>query len=291
MRPRCPNCTNDGMFGSVRSPTCRRPGRTTRSSSSTQPRWCPASGSLVPASLSVTVTVRTEPGGRASSSGPTTGGRSSGRGGLLALRADRRRHPFPDPVRLPTEVGASRRARRSRRRAADLRLGDGVELRPPSDLARGGHQPGAPAQPGSGARHLGRRSCWGVDLSRSRAQTDLRGPWRGRSLETVVRALRSSSPTCRTARRGRGVRRRRHHPPIWSDQAGVRRHRCGDAPSCIGRGEGDPRSLTRAFNPASLNWAMAGLAATAALTADGLPSGKRPLRAAPDRQPDVGDLP
>jgi hypothetical protein len=36
---------------------------------------------------------------------------------------------------------------------------------------------------------------------------------------------------------------------------------------------------------------MAGLAATAALTADGLPSGKRPLRAAPDRQPDVGDLP
>lgn len=53
----------------------------------------------------------------------------------------------------------------------------------------------------------------------------------------------------------------------------------------------DPWLLTRAFNPASLNWAMAGLAATAALTADGLPSGKRPLRAAPDRQPDVGDLP
>jgi hypothetical protein len=53
----------------------------------------------------------------------------------------------------------------------------------------------------------------------------------------------------------------------------------------------DRRSLTRAFNPASLNLAMAALAVVAAVTVDDLPSGRRPLRSAPDRQPDVGDLP
>jgi hypothetical protein len=53
----------------------------------------------------------------------------------------------------------------------------------------------------------------------------------------------------------------------------------------------DRRSFTRAFNPASLNWAMGALALVAAATGDDLPSGMRPLRAAPDRQPDVGDLP
>lgn len=53
----------------------------------------------------------------------------------------------------------------------------------------------------------------------------------------------------------------------------------------------DRRSFSRAFNPASLNLAMAALAIVAVATADDLPSGKRPLRAAPDSQPDVGDLP
>ena len=53
----------------------------------------------------------------------------------------------------------------------------------------------------------------------------------------------------------------------------------------------DPRALTRAFNPASLNWAMATLAVVALATTDGRPSGRRPLRHAPDRQPDVGELP
>lgn len=53
----------------------------------------------------------------------------------------------------------------------------------------------------------------------------------------------------------------------------------------------DRRVLGRAFNPVSLNWAMAALAVAALATTDGRPSGRRPLRAAPDRQPDVGDLP
>ncbi len=53
----------------------------------------------------------------------------------------------------------------------------------------------------------------------------------------------------------------------------------------------DRRALSRAFNPASLNWAMTALAGVALATIDGRPSGRRPLRAAPDRQPEVGDLP
>ncbi len=53
----------------------------------------------------------------------------------------------------------------------------------------------------------------------------------------------------------------------------------------------DRRVLGRAFNPFSLNWAMVALAVAALATTDGRPSGRRPLRAAPDRQPDVGDLP
>jgi hypothetical protein len=58
-----------------------------------------------------------------------------------------------------------------------------------------------------------------------------------------------------------------------------------------GAGGADRSSLTRAFNPVSLNWAVAALAAVAATTDQGLPSGRRPLRSAPDHQPDVGDLP
>jgi uncharacterized membrane protein len=59
----------------------------------------------------------------------------------------------------------------------------------------------------------------------------------------------------------------------------------------LGAAKADPRSFTRAFNPGSLNWAMAALALSAALTNDGIPSGRRPLRSAPDSQPEVGPLP
>ncbi len=53
----------------------------------------------------------------------------------------------------------------------------------------------------------------------------------------------------------------------------------------------DRRVFSRAFNPASLNWAMTALAGIALATHQGRPSGRRPLRTAPDHQPDVGDLP
>lgn len=53
----------------------------------------------------------------------------------------------------------------------------------------------------------------------------------------------------------------------------------------------DRRVFSRAFNPASLNWAMTALAGVALATHDGRPSGRRPLRSAPDHQPDVEDLP
>lgn len=52
----------------------------------------------------------------------------------------------------------------------------------------------------------------------------------------------------------------------------------------------DRSSLGRAFNPVSLNLACAALAAVAWATTDGRPSGRTPLRAAPDRQPDVEDV-
>jgi len=58
-----------------------------------------------------------------------------------------------------------------------------------------------------------------------------------------------------------------------------------------GAAQADRRVLVRAFNPVSLNWAVVALAVCALATSEGRPSGRRPLRAAPDRQPDVGDLP
>jgi hypothetical protein len=58
----------------------------------------------------------------------------------------------------------------------------------------------------------------------------------------------------------------------------------------IGAAVGDRRVLTRAFNPVSLNLACAALAVVAFATAEGRPSGRTPLRAAPDRQPDVEDV-
>jgi hypothetical protein len=59
----------------------------------------------------------------------------------------------------------------------------------------------------------------------------------------------------------------------------------------IGAAKADRSILTNAFNPASLGIAVAALAGVALATTDGRPSGRRPLRHAPDRQPDVGDLP
>lgn len=53
----------------------------------------------------------------------------------------------------------------------------------------------------------------------------------------------------------------------------------------------DRRSFRRAFNPASLNWAMVALAVAALASHEGRPSGRTPLRGAPDLQPDVGELP
>jgi hypothetical protein len=59
----------------------------------------------------------------------------------------------------------------------------------------------------------------------------------------------------------------------------------------VGAARRDRSLLTKAFNPGSLGLAMAALAGVALATTDGRPSGRRPLRSAPDRQPDVGDLP
>jgi hypothetical protein len=58
-----------------------------------------------------------------------------------------------------------------------------------------------------------------------------------------------------------------------------------------GAARSDRSVLSRAFNPGSLGIAVAALAGVALATTDGRPSGRRPLRAAPDPQPDVEDLP
>lgn len=49
--------------------------------------------------------------------------------------------------------------------------------------------------------------------------------------------------------------------------------------------------VPKAFNPASLGVAVAALAGVALATSEGRPSGLRPLRHAPDRQPDVEEFP
>jgi hypothetical protein len=58
-----------------------------------------------------------------------------------------------------------------------------------------------------------------------------------------------------------------------------------------GAAVGDRRGLAKAFNPISLNGAVAALAVVAVATTDDLPASGRSLRSAPDRQPDVGPLP
>jgi hypothetical protein len=55
----------------------------------------------------------------------------------------------------------------------------------------------------------------------------------------------------------------------------------------LGTAKADRSILTRAFNPASLGMAVAGLAGVALATRRGRPSGRRPLRRAPDHQPAV----
>jgi hypothetical protein len=59
----------------------------------------------------------------------------------------------------------------------------------------------------------------------------------------------------------------------------------------IGAARSDRSILTKAFNPGSLGIAMAALAGVALATREGRPSGRRPMRTAPDRQPDVEALP
>jgi hypothetical protein len=59
----------------------------------------------------------------------------------------------------------------------------------------------------------------------------------------------------------------------------------------LGAGRLDKGSLSRAFNPVSLNFGAAALAGVAVATCDGRPSGRRPRRRAPDHQPEVGELP
>lgn len=55
----------------------------------------------------------------------------------------------------------------------------------------------------------------------------------------------------------------------------------------LGAARADRSLLTKAFNPASLGLAVAALAAVALATREGRPSGRQPLRSAPDRQPEV----
>jgi hypothetical protein len=59
----------------------------------------------------------------------------------------------------------------------------------------------------------------------------------------------------------------------------------------IGAATSDRSLLSRAFNPGSLGIAVTALAGVALATREGRPSGRRPLRSAPDQQPDVGALP
>jgi hypothetical protein len=59
----------------------------------------------------------------------------------------------------------------------------------------------------------------------------------------------------------------------------------------VGAAVSDRSILTKAFNPGSLGVAVAALAGVALATRDGRPSGRRPLRNAPDHQPDVEALP
>ncbi len=59
----------------------------------------------------------------------------------------------------------------------------------------------------------------------------------------------------------------------------------------VGAAKADRSILAKAFNPASLGLAVAALAGVALATNEGRPSGRRPLRRAPDRQPEVEDLP
>jgi hypothetical protein len=58
----------------------------------------------------------------------------------------------------------------------------------------------------------------------------------------------------------------------------------------LGAARSDRSSLTRAFNPGSLGIAVAALAGVGLATREGRPSGRRPLRTAPDRQP-AGEAP
>ena len=64
-----------------------------------------------------------------------------------------------------------------------------------------------------------------------------------------------------------------------------------DPVRAVGAAKADRSLLMKAFNPASLGLAVASLAGVALATKEGRPSGLRPLRRAPDFQPDVEELP
>ncbi|MGB6058325.1 MAG: DoxX-like family protein [Microthrixaceae bacterium] len=59
----------------------------------------------------------------------------------------------------------------------------------------------------------------------------------------------------------------------------------------IGAAKSDRSILTRAFNPGSLGTAVVALAGVALATRQGRPSGRHPLRDAPDPQPPVEEIP
>lgn len=59
----------------------------------------------------------------------------------------------------------------------------------------------------------------------------------------------------------------------------------------IGTAKADRSILSHAFNPGSLGVAVAALAGVALITREGRPSGRRPLRQAPDHPPAVEEPP
>jgi len=59
----------------------------------------------------------------------------------------------------------------------------------------------------------------------------------------------------------------------------------------VGAWRADRRVFTKAFNPVSINLALFALGVVALSTAEGLPSGRTPLRSSPDVQPQIELLP
>ncbi len=164
-----------------------------------------------------------------------------------------------------------------------VRLGHGLELRPPPPLARGRHT----TRTITGSSHRPRRSrgraCRCVFpyqglvpklWKRDRAEVAI---WQGLGLPTsraerVVRAVGAVEAGFAVATVVASNKR-------WPFAIAIA------AMPALAIG------AANAFNPASLGVAVAALGGVALATTDGRPSGRRPLRHAPDRQPDVEELP